>query len=470
MNRYELPGHALIPEAVLRFHPTSHQACDPHPLRGLVRHGPYSSAALTAPPRLAFIAPERDMQRLCDLAEELNSPAQPKERPEYLVGFPGFAALFGMAVNAPSDQLRLTLPHEFDDEIRAHPNPIDLVTTAIQSALLRLQLNRSLFDVVLILLPERWSTAFTGTDDTERDLHDEIKAHAARLGMPTQIVRDDRALVYRDRASVRWRLAIALYTKVGGTPWALDGFDAGTAFIGIGYALRSPGSQGGKRFVSACSQLFDNSGRGPMFIIYEPEDARFEGDNPFLTRADLRRIMARSLTLYQQMHQGGVPKRVVVHKLSEFKREEVNGCYDAFGDAIDLQMVQVIDSSPWRGVKLEAKSSAAAYPCERGSALQIGSREMLVWTQGTAQPSVSTGKFFKEGKGIPHPLLLRRFSGRGSIDEIAREVLALTKMNWNNDALYDTHPVTVRFAQQLARTVKHVPSLEPIPFEHRMFM
>jgi argonaute-like protein implicated in RNA metabolism and viral defense len=100
----------------------------------------------------------------------------------------------------------------------------------------------------------------------------------------------------------------------------------------------------------------------------------------------------------------------------------------------------------------------------------MGGREVLVWTQGTA-PEVSTrGNFFKEGKGIPAPLLLRRFAGHGSWRESVEQLLGLTKMDWNNDSLYDRLPVTMSYARVLARTLKRMSSLAPNPYEFRFFM
>ncbi|MDP8930145.1 MAG: hypothetical protein M3O70_16645 [Actinomycetota bacterium] len=50
------------------------------------------------------------------------------------------------------------------------------------------------------------------------------------------------------------------------------------------------------------------------------------------------------------------------------------------------------------------------------------------------------------------------------------EVLALTKMNWNNDALYDTVPTTLRYAQTLAQVIKTMPALQPKPYSYRLFI
>jgi argonaute-like protein implicated in RNA metabolism and viral defense len=78
--------------------------------------------------------------------------------------------------------------------------------------------------------------------------------------------------------------------------------------------------------------------------------------------------------------------------------------------------------------------------------------------------------FYKEGKGIPEPLLLVRHAGTGSMDDVCREVLGLTKMDWNNDGPYDRLPVTLSFAQTLAKVVKRMPRLEPRSYAFRLFM
>jgi argonaute-like protein implicated in RNA metabolism and viral defense len=49
-------------------------------------------------------------------------------------------------------------------------------------------------------------------------------------------------------------------------------------------------------------------------------------------------------------------------------------------------------------------------------------------------------------------------------------VLGLTKMNWNNDGLYDRLPVTLSYAQVLARTIKRMPQISSTPYQLRFFM
>ena len=78
--------------------------------------------------------------------------------------------------------------------------------------------------------------------------------------------------------------------------------------------------------------------------------------------------------------------------------------------------------------------------------------------------------FYKEGRSIPEPLKLIRFAGHGPLLELSREILGLTKMNWNNDGPHDRMPVTLGYAHVLAETVKRIDTLAARPYQFRFFM
>lgn len=138
----------------------------------------------------------------------------------------------------------------------------------------------------------------------------------------------------------------------------------------------------------------------------------------------------------------------------------------------------MLQESPlWRAVKLDrpldsrsSKGVPANYPVDRGASMQLGGRDVLVWTQGNAHITASGANYYKEGKGIPAPLLLTRFAGHGPFDYECTSLLGLTKMNWNNDGLYDRLPVTLSYAQVLARTIKRMPQISSTPYQLRFFM
>lgn len=474
---YVLPGHSVLPEPEMLFHPDREGDRHEHPLKGLCQFGPFSRSLVNHvldPIRLAIIAPTGGRQQIAHLVRELELHHYPKERAQYLIEFPGFSRIFGLRAVLGSPEVQLELPPQLDVEIQKSGRPHHVLAEALTKALSILESRRTEFDVVLIYLPDKWTPCFTGAPDEDFDLHDYLKGVAATRRIPTQIIREASAIKYHCRASVSWRLGIALYTKAGGIPWTMADADPDTAFVGLSYSVR-PTSLGDPAFVTCCSQVFDSDGAGLEFIAYETGEAQIIRDNPFLSRAEMRRVMARSLSLYQRRHAGRAPKRIVIHKSTEFKSDEVAGCFDAWGTAAEISLIQIKQDVAWHGINVEApregtKGLPGAYPCTRGTFVQMGGREVLLWTQGNA-PSIAGGRnYYKEGKGIPSPLLLVRHAGHGGWDESCRSVLGLTKMNWNNDSLYDRLPVTLGYAHVLARTVKRMPHVAGGLYQFRFFM
>jgi hypothetical protein len=89
---------------------------------------------------------------------------------------------------------------------------------------------------------------------------------------------------------------------------------------------------------------------------------------------------------------------------------------------------------------------------------------------GQCSRGLPTGDYYQGKKSIPRPLQLIRHAGSGPLELIAHEALALTRMDWNNDALYDPVPVSIRYSQKLARTIANVPDLPRNVYPYRLFM
>ena len=328
---YRLPGHISLREPQLRFGSKNASDLDIHPMRGLLRFGPYSKDKLSAVPnpiRVAIIAPAGQTDRVLNLLRELERSHHPRERRVYLPTFPGFENVFGIRL-ARSGAAAIELPTDLSEQMARSPKPHVALAEALTRALLSLRNMRHEFDVVLVLLDKRWDAGFHGPSDEDFDLHDYLKAYAASDGICIQILREERALSYFCRCSVAWRLGIALYTKAGGIPWVLADVDPGSAFIGIDYALRT-GTGPDSRFAICCSQVFDAEGSGLEFVAYEADGVNMYGKNPFLRRDQMLKVMTRSLAIYHRKHAGDPPRRIVVHKNTEFRREEIEGVFDAF--------------------------------------------------------------------------------------------------------------------------------------------
>ena len=271
-----------------------------------------------------------------------------------------------------------------------------------------------------------------------------------------------------------WRIGLALYVKAGGVPWKLAESDSETAYIGISYAVR-PMESDSPRFVTCCSQVFDAEGSGLEFVAYNAHEVEVQRDNPFLSQTEMFRVMSRSLDLYRRRHAGRSPRRIMVHKTTEFKVDEVNGCMEAFHLCEAVDLVQVVEGVGWRGVRIDestgsVRGNPAAYPVSRGTLVSLGPRDALLWTHGDVINIRDRGSYFKGSRGTPRPVRLVRHAGHGPWDDTARAVLGLSKMNWNNDSLYDSLPVTMGYAKVLARVVKRMPSLRRTPYQFRFFM
>jgi hypothetical protein len=475
-----LHGYWRLDEPLLSFDSTDSTQVAVNPLIGLRNFGPFSERLATrfgTTIRIALLGPSEDLQRLRNQLNELVHQQQARERRPYLPAWPGFEDVFRIKLGPAEGSAQIPLPEHLDRDLANAANPRQHLADVLTEGLRKLSLVRDRFDVIVFYLPRRFRPFFEDSD-TDFDLHDAVKAAAAQLGLTTQIITDD-ALNYRCRASVAWRLGTALYAKAGWVPWKLSTrelpLDTDTAYIGLSYALRTD-ANGSTVFVTCCSQVFDSDGGGMEFVAYDVGQGT-DLRNPFLTRDDMRVVMSRSLALYQDRHAGRSPRELVVHKQTPFQQQELAGCVDAWGATSNLSCVN-ISRPPWRAVSLDTPRAGGdnranpSYALARGTAFQLDKRSVLLWVGGNAPSGTISGQdnYFQGGKGIPRPLLLTRDAGSGPLHHVAAQVLALSKMDWNNDSLYDGMPCTLRYATILAKTIKHIPDLAPQPYDYRFFM
>lgn len=468
MNSEVMP-HVCLSEPVLSFHADRKSDEDIHPLRGLLRFGPHSNGLVPSPIRVATISPATQADQLYAFMRNLGSSFQPTERKDYLPEWPGFQTVFGTRVTGAAAGCHIKLESAFERELEATDRPHTVLADRLLRAIQELEGSRQEFDVIFICLPLRWSRGFVGKDDDDFDLHDHLKAVTAARRIPIQIVREDRALAYPHKASVMWRIGLALYAKAGGVPWKLADAEPETAHIGISYAVR-PASSDKPRFVTCCSQVFDGEGSGLEFVAYDAHEVEIQRENPFLSRAEMFKVMSRSLDLYRRRHAGRSPRRVIVHKSSEFKLDEIDGCMEALHLCEAVDLVQVVAEAGWRGVRIDSKRKPAGYPVPRGTIIGLSAKEALLWMHGDVMGVKNRGSYFQGARSTPRPIKLVRHAGHGPWDDTARAALALSKMNWNNDALYDPLPVTMGYAQVLARVIKRMSGLGSSPYQVRYFM
>ncbi|HEV2551901.1 MAG TPA: hypothetical protein VGU20_31630 [Stellaceae bacterium] len=301
-------------------------------------------------------------------------------------------------------------------------------------------------------------SAVEGEEEAGEELNfrDLLKARALPLSVPSQIVWptawDDNARIPRklketlrqvqDPATRAWNLLNALFYKAGKVPWRLprEEGEFKASYLGIGFYR----DLSGQRLLTSTAQMFDERGRGLIL-----RGARAQTDksdrHPYLERNDAYDLVMRSVRAYRA-HHGHAPARLVVLKTSRFEPGEVDGIGQACDEMqIDRRDLVWVSESPHVTLVRDGD-----YPPLRGSFIQLG-KDALLFTRGSV-PYYGT----YPGLRVPRPILLRPHACDSSLPDLATEVLALTKMNWNTTQFDQALPIPIRAARQVGRVFKHV--------------
>ena len=169
-------------------------------------------------------------------------------------------------------------------------------------------------------------------------------------------------------------------------------------------------------------------------------------------------------------------KRVVIHKTTFFTKEEIEGITRGLSGIEDIELLQIQEFSPWRAIRFDSSDmkNVSLFPIQRGTVIQLDKDTFLIWTHEAVQNEELAGKnknYYKGGRGIPAPLMVRRFLGKSDGATIVNEIMTLTKMNWNSgDSFYKILPVTLDFAKMLSRVAKQDVVMYDKPYDFRFFM
>jgi hypothetical protein len=283
-----------------------------------------------------------------------------------------------------------------------------------------------------------------------RDFRRALKAAVMDSHIPIQIVTpglfEEGRKGQQDPATRAWNLSVALFYKAGGIPWRVQTDIEQTCFVGVAFHhLRTTQRS---LVYSSLAQAFSSEGDGFALrgdsVPYNPEKRSVH-----LDQAQTEVLLGRVLASYRD-RMGREPLRVVVHKSSGFDLAEAEGASRALASIPSWELV-ALRSSEFRLVR------QGIYPPHRGTLCWMGDGNFL-FTTGYS-PLRQTYK----GAHVPVPLELA--SDRTEPDEtLAREVLALTKMNWNSADDHGRHPITLAFAQKVGAIMGEIPQDKtPLP-------
>lgn len=301
------------------------------------------------------------------------------------------------------------------------------------------------------------------------NFHHQLKARLLPSMVLTQVVRESTVfpldgVAETDRprndnrkfqAAIAWNIGTATFYKAGGRPWKIEGIRDGVCYVGL--VFKRDDTQVDPRSACCAAQMFLDSGDGMVFKgAVGPWYSGKRGDF-HLSRNAARDIVALAVNSYVAKT-GTNPSELFIHGQVDFNDEEWAG----FTEAVDASRTNLV------GVKIRSDSDLRLFrggtrPVLRGTAYIRHAKSAYLWSKGFA-PRLRT----YIGREVPRPLRIDIARGSADIEIVLRDILSLTKLNYNTCLLADGIPVTLRFADAVGEILTAGPSAgeSPLPFKY----
>ena len=234
----------------------------------------------------------------------------------------------------------------------------------------------------------------------------------------------------QDEATRAWNIHTAIYYKANGVPWRMirDDSQLTTCFVGVSFYKTLDES----RLLTNSAQVFNERGDG-VIVRGGPAKLLKDDRQPHLSGPDACHLLTESLDRYWDEHKTR-PAHIVMHKTSRYTDDERNGFLQAAKDKqVYSNDLMAVDRS------LTRLFQAGRYPPLRGTFWSLDERSHRLYTRGSVD-------FFSTYPGlyVPRSLELQCDTTEQTPKFLAQEILALTKMNWNNTQFDGFSPITVR--------------------------
>jgi hypothetical protein len=149
---------------------------------------------------------------------------------------------------------------------------------------------------------------------------------------------------------------------------------------------------------------------------------------------------------------------VVVHKTSRYWPEELSALKRGLGDVEHYDLL-ALERLGIRFFRMGDK------PPIRGTVVQLTPKRFLVFTGGYI-PFLKAYPGFR----VPHPVDVVEHYGESPAEQLAREIMVLTKLNWNSCAFASSQPITIRFARSVGTILTSLPAGTEPEAKYRFYM
>jgi len=293
------------------------------------------------------------------------------------------------------------------------------------------------------------------------DFHNIIKVMGMEHNLPTQVILPttldlERKIGIQDLATRAWNLTVASYYKAKGVPWKLTELESGTCYAGISF-YRELDPEGKHSMRASVAQIFLHTGES-LVLRGDPFEWPESDPYPRLDEEQASALCEKIIDSYVKTHREQ-PERLVIHKSTAFTDEEIKGFSENDQKVKQIDLLTLTRSSiDWY--------REGAYPIVRGIVIKTPEPEFYVFTLGYI-PQLET----YPKPGIPTPIRVRVANLDSPERKMCKEILSLTRLNWNNADFCDQMPITLLASDRIGDILSEARAREiETSTEYRFYM
>jgi hypothetical protein len=496
-----------IPEPNLTFG-YNQKTIDPRD--GLTLFGPYGRNKMTGPITVGVIGPKPLRIELLDYLKSIHKPVKSIDQDIARPDFPGLEAAFGISINFENiqqidiKQSDIDLYLKYSDNHQRVHNLTNLYSEKLIDFANKEEVPVTVWFIIIpdtIFLYGRPNSRIPKSDDNisiglkkknrdsnqmslffqeeddelreaydfEVNFHNQLKAKLLEEKIITQIIRESKIAYWKiwdndekielekkfDSAKA-WNISTTFYYKSGGLPWRLGEVRENVCYLGLIYKKLDTNEK--SKNACCAAQMFLDSGDGMVFRgnigpWFNPKTGEFH-----LKENDAHELITQSLEAFKDYSPtDSYPKEVFIHAKTYFEDEEWNGFMEAASNKSKIYGIRIRDD---RTFKLYRDFS---YCIPRGTAFLIDENKAFLWTKGYI-PRLQT----QLGLETPNPLSVEITRGSKDIRLVSKDIMALTKLNYNTCIFADGLPVTLKFAESVGEVLTAGKNVKGnvLPFKH----
>lgn len=241
-------------------------------------------------------------------------------------------------------------------------------------------------------------------------------------------------------SQVAWNLLSTTFYKAGGKPWKLKAIREGVCYLGMVFKKLDEGS------ACCAAQMFLDSGDGVVFKGAIGPWKTFGKEEYHLDYDAAKDIIERAVSAYKEFFGKETnPKEIFIHGRTYLNVEEWKGFSSIKDQGINVVGVRISHSR----LKLFRPGK---FPVLRGIAYLESKDRGYLWSTGFI-PRLRTFPY----QGVPYPLMIEICQGEADLLTVLKDILALTKLNYNSCKYSDGEPITIRFANKIGEILVAAP-------------